>query len=131
MSAPLEKLLRDARIDLILARIEKDSSVVNEVITHLDSEIRSIKFNSILVLGEVGLVPPDAIPKIMSCLEDEDWSICREATRSIGKIGSIAQDAVPPRGRFFRTRLGLSRIWYQRWKSHRKTRFGNNRADLG
>ncbi|KKL11277.1 hypothetical protein LCGC14_2547410, partial [marine sediment metagenome] len=47
MSAPVEKLLRDARIDLILSRIEKDSSVINEVIKHLSSEIRSIKFNSI------------------------------------------------------------------------------------
>jgi len=27
MSAPLENLLRDARIDLVLARIEKDSSI--------------------------------------------------------------------------------------------------------
>lgn len=95
LSAPLEKLLRDARIDLILARIEKDESVINDVITHLDSDIRSIKFNSIHVLGEVGEKSTDAVSKITSCLEDDDWSICREAARSLGKIGTLAKDAVP------------------------------------
>lgn len=95
MSAPLEKLLRDARIDLVLARIEKDESVLNEVIAHLDSDIRSIKFNSIHVLGEVGERAAEAVSKITSCLEDEDWSICREAARSLGKIGNLAKDAVP------------------------------------
>ena len=54
MSASLEQLLRDARIDLVLGRIEKDPSVINEVITQVDNEIRSIRFNSIFVLGELG-----------------------------------------------------------------------------
>ncbi len=95
MSAPLEKLLRDARIDLVLSRIEKDPTVIIEVIKNLDSDIRSIKFNSINVLGELGQKSVDAISKIMSCLEDDDWSICREATRSLGKIGDSAKEAVP------------------------------------
>ena len=95
MSAPLEKLLRDARIDLVLSRIEKDESVLNEVITHLDSEIRSIKFNSIHVLGEIGEKSAGAVSKIASCLEDDDWSICREAARSLGKIGTVAKEAIP------------------------------------
>ncbi|KKN23623.1 hypothetical protein LCGC14_0903050 [marine sediment metagenome] len=94
MSAPLEKLLRDARIDLVLSRIEKDESVLKEVIKYIDSNIRSIKFNSILVLGEVGKKSANAVSKIVSCLEDEDWSICREAARSLGKIGDIAKEAV-------------------------------------
>ena len=94
LSAPLEKLLRDARIDLVLSRIEKDESVLNEVIKHIDSDIRSIKFNSILVLGEVGKKSADAVAKIVSCLEDDDWSICREAARSLGKIGNVAKEAV-------------------------------------
>jgi hypothetical protein len=54
MSATLENLLRDARVDLVLARIEKDPSIIKEVISHLDSEIRSIRFNSVYVLGELG-----------------------------------------------------------------------------
>ena len=54
MSASLEQLLRDARIDLILARIEKDSNVIEEVIENVDNDIRSIRFNSIYVLGELG-----------------------------------------------------------------------------
>lgn len=95
MSAPLEQLLRDARIDLVLGRIEKDPSVINEVIRHLDSQIRSIKFNSIHVLGELGERSINAIDKLVSCLDDEDWSICREAARSLGKIGNIAEKAMP------------------------------------
>ena len=95
MSAPLEKLLRDARIDLVLSRIEKDESVLNEVITHLNSDIRSIKFNSIHVLGEIGEKSANAVSQITSCLEDEDWSICREAARSLGKIGNVAKEAIP------------------------------------
>lgn len=95
MSAPLEKLLRDARIDLILSRIEKDGSILNEVINHLDHDIRSIRFNSIHVLGKVGEKSADAVSKIISCLEDDDWSICREAARSLGKIGNLAKEAVP------------------------------------
>jgi len=94
MSAPLEKLLRDARIDLVLSRIEKDESVINEVIKHLENDIRSIKFNSIHVLGELGQKSAHAVSKIISCLEDDDWSICREAARSLGKIGSIAKEAI-------------------------------------
>ena len=57
MSASLESLLRDGRIDLVLNRIEKDSSVINDVIESLNSNIRSIKFNAILVLGELGIIP--------------------------------------------------------------------------
>ncbi|MFW9972001.1 MAG: HEAT repeat domain-containing protein [Candidatus Odinarchaeota archaeon] len=30
----------------------------------------------------------------MNCLEDEDWSICREAVRTLGNIGNIAKEAV-------------------------------------
>jgi hypothetical protein len=54
LSASLEQLLRDARIDLVLSRIEKDPSIINDVIKNLENEIRSIKFNSIHVLGELG-----------------------------------------------------------------------------
>ena len=95
MSASLEKLLRDARTDLVLSRAEKDSSIIDEIIRHLGSEIRSIKFNSIFVLGELGQKSVNAISKIISCLEDDDWSICREAARSLGKIGNIAKQAIP------------------------------------
>ncbi|MFW9822344.1 MAG: HEAT repeat domain-containing protein [Candidatus Thorarchaeota archaeon] len=95
MSAPLEKLLRDARVDLVLARIESDPSIIREVISHLDSEIRSIKFNSINVLGELGEKSENAIPLLTRCLDDDDWSICREAARSLGKIGILAKDALP------------------------------------
>ncbi|MFW9783784.1 MAG: HEAT repeat domain-containing protein [Candidatus Heimdallarchaeota archaeon] len=95
MSAPLEKLLRDARIDLVLSRIEKDPSIINEVVDHLNSEIRSVKFNSINVLGELGEKSEKAVPLLTSCLEDDDWSICREAARTLGKIGIIAQNALP------------------------------------
>ena len=94
MSAPLEKLLRDARIDLILSRIEKDESIIDELIGFLDSDSRSVKFNSIHVLGLVGQKSVDGIPKVINCLEDEDWSICREATRTLGNIGEVAKEAV-------------------------------------
>jgi hypothetical protein len=83
MSAPLEKLLRDARIDLILSRIEKDESIIDELIGFLDNDSRSIKFNSIHVLGLLGQKSADSISKVINCLEDEDWSICREATRTL------------------------------------------------
>jgi HEAT repeat protein len=87
--------LRDARIDLVLARIEKNPEVINEVIRNIDSDIRSIRFNSIYVLGELGdKSGKDAVGKITYCLEDNDWSICREAARSLGKIGGLAEDAV-------------------------------------
>ena len=88
MSAPLEKLLRDARIDLVLSRIEKNPLVIEEVIKHVDSQIRSIRFNSILVLGELGESASPALSKLNQCLEDDDWSICREAIRSLGNIGT-------------------------------------------
>ena len=96
MSASLEQLLRDARIDLVLSRIEKDTSVINEVITQVDNEIRSIRFNSIYVLGELGeKAGREAVSKISKYLHDDDWSIRREAARSLGKIGPIASDAIP------------------------------------
>ncbi|MFX0018420.1 MAG: HEAT repeat domain-containing protein [Promethearchaeota archaeon] len=95
MSATLEKLLRDARIDLVLSRIEKDSSVLNEVIEYLDSEIRSIKFNAIFILGELGQKSVNGIPKLINCLDSEDWSIIREAVRSLGKIGPLANESIP------------------------------------
>ena len=95
MSAPLEQLLRDARIDLVLSRIEKDESVIKEIINHLDSDIRSVKFNAILVLGEVGQKSVDSLSKLRECLEDNDWSICREATRTMGKLGRIAKESIP------------------------------------
>jgi len=94
MSASLEKLLRDARIDLILIRIEKDPSVIEEVIRYLDSDSRSIRFNSILILGKLGEQSSSALSKLISCLEDNDWSICRESVRSIGNLGNIAEEAV-------------------------------------
>jgi HEAT repeat protein len=94
MSAPLEKLLRDARTDLVLSRIEKDPSIINDVIRQLDSEIRSIKFNSISVLGELGEKSVNSIPKLINCLDDRDWSIIREAARSLGKIGNQADNAL-------------------------------------
>ena len=95
MSAPLEKLLRDARIDLVISRVEKDFSIINEVINHLDSEIRSIKFNSIHILGLLGERSEKGIPKLIELLGDDDWSICREAVRSLGKIGNSAKNALP------------------------------------
>ncbi len=95
MSATLEKLLRDARIDLVLSRIEKDSSVLDEVIEYLDSEIRSIQFNAILILGELAQKSVNGIPKLINCLTSEDWSIAREAVRSLGKIGPPANESVP------------------------------------
>ena len=95
MSASLEQLLRDARIDLVLSRIEKDESVIKEVIQNVESNIRSIKFNSILVLGEIGEKSgSNAVPVITSCLKDDDWSIRREAARSLGKIGRSSQPAI-------------------------------------
>ena len=95
MSAPLENLLRDARVDLVMSRLEKDPSIINEVMKHLDSTIRSIKFNSILVLGELGTKSEQGIPRLINLLDDDDWSICREAVRSLGKMGNIAKDAIP------------------------------------
>ena len=88
MSASLEQLLRDARIDLVLGRIEKDPSVINQVIAQVDNEIRSVRFNSIYILGELGpKVGEQAILKITKYLNDDDWSIRREVARSLGKIG--------------------------------------------
>lgn len=95
MSASLEKLLRDARIDLILARIEKDPTVIKEVIDYLNSDIRSIRFNSIYVLGELGeKCGEEAVNSLIKCCGDEDWSICREVARSLGRIGINAKEAV-------------------------------------
>ena len=96
MSASLEQLLRDARIDLVLGRIEKDPSVIDDVVTQVDNEIRSIRFNSIFVLGELGeKAGPKAVSKITEYLNDEDWSVRREAARSLGKIGHIASSSIP------------------------------------
>jgi len=96
MSASLEQLLRDARIDLVLARIEKDSSVIEDVIKNIDSEIRSIRFNSLFVLGEIAEKSGEnAVKKISEYLDDDDWSIRREAARSLGKIGKISLTTIP------------------------------------
>jgi HEAT repeat protein len=92
--------LRDARIDLVLSRIEKDSSVINEVIKHLDSKIRSVKFNSIYVLGELDQISEIGISKIIDCLKDDDWSIRRETARTLGKIGNKAEQAIPELSKF-------------------------------
>ncbi len=95
MSASLEQLLRDARIDLVLARIEKDSTVIEEVIRNVDNDIRSIRFNSIFVLGELGEKSGEkAVHKITDYLDDDDWSIRREAERSLGKIGKTASTSI-------------------------------------
>ena len=76
MSASLEQLLRDARIDLVLARIEKDSTVIEEVIRNVENDIRSIRFNSIYVLGELGEKSGEkAVHKITEYINDDDWSI--------------------------------------------------------
>ena len=94
MSASLEQLLRDARIDLVLARIEKDSTVIEEVIRNVGNDIRSIRFNSIFVLGELGEKSGEnAVHKITEYIEDDDWSIRREVARSLGKIGKIASSS--------------------------------------
>ena len=96
MSASLEQLLRDARIDLVLGRIEKDPSVINQVIAQVDNEIRSVRFNSIYILGELGpKVGEQAILKITKYLNDDDWSIRREVARSLGKIGPSASSSIP------------------------------------
>ncbi len=94
MSAPLENLLRDARLDLILGRIESDPSVINEVINSLDSKIRSVKFNAILILGKLGTNASSALAKLTACLEDNDFGICRETIKSIGSMGNIAESSV-------------------------------------
>ena len=95
MSTPLEQLLRDARIDLVLARIDKDSTVIEEVIRNIDNDIRSIRFNSIFVLGEIGEKSDERIVhKITEYLKDNDWSIRREAARALGKIGKIASSSI-------------------------------------
>ncbi|MFW9930351.1 MAG: sister chromatid cohesion protein PDS5 [Candidatus Thorarchaeota archaeon] len=96
MSASLEQLLRDARTDLVMARIEKDPSVINEVIEQLNSDIRSIRFNSIYVLGELGeKAGSTAATQVQKYLKDEDWSIRREAARTLGKMGYIANHSIP------------------------------------
>ncbi|MFX1275449.1 MAG: HEAT repeat domain-containing protein [Promethearchaeota archaeon] len=94
MSASLESLLRDGRIDLILSKIKRDSSIISEVIEQLSSKIRSIRFNSILILGKLGENSQSALPGLASCLEDDDWSICREAVRSLGNLGDMSKEAV-------------------------------------
>lgn len=95
MSASLEQLLRDARIDLVLSRIEKDASLIEEIINQVDSDIRSIRFNSIFVLGELGEKSGrSAVSKIKIYLTDDDWSIRRECARSLGKIGPIAEESI-------------------------------------
>jgi hypothetical protein len=80
MSASLEDLLRDAKVDLVVARAEKDSTVINEIVAHLNIDIRSIRFNAALSLGELGEKATASVSKLVDCLEDNDWSICREAT---------------------------------------------------
>ena len=40
------------------------------------------------MLGELGdRSGKEAVDKITYCLEDNDWSICREAARTLGKMG--------------------------------------------
>jgi HEAT repeat protein len=78
----------------VLGRVEKDPNVINEIIEHLSSDIRSIKFNAILVLGELGEKSSSGISQLVKCLEDNDWSVCREAVRSLGKIGNVAERSV-------------------------------------
>ena len=58
MSATLEQLLRDAKVELVVARVEKDPTVIEEIVEYLDSDIRSIRFNAALSLGELGEKPP-------------------------------------------------------------------------
>ncbi|MHA2207371.1 MAG: hypothetical protein ACXABC_16065 [Candidatus Thorarchaeota archaeon] len=48
MSAPLEDLLRDAKVEIVVARAEKDPSVIKELIESLNSDVRSIRFNASL-----------------------------------------------------------------------------------
>ena len=83
MSASLKDLLRDAKIELIITRAENDPSIIREIIDNLHNEVRSIRFNATLTLGELGQKAESAVSQLISCLEDEDWSICREATRSL------------------------------------------------
>ena len=54
-----------------------------------------MRFNASLVLGELGEKAAESVSSLIKCLEDNDWSICREATRSLGKIGASAVDAIP------------------------------------
>ncbi|NVM35543.1 MAG: HEAT repeat domain-containing protein [Candidatus Lokiarchaeota archaeon] len=102
MSVSLEQLLRDARVDLVLSRIEKDELVIEEVINHLENNSRSVKFNAILVLGELGQKSINGLSKLNACLEDNDWSICREAVRTLGKIGEIAKESIPQLSRMLK-----------------------------
>ncbi|MHA1936484.1 MAG: HEAT repeat domain-containing protein, partial [Candidatus Thorarchaeota archaeon] len=98
MSAPLKDLLRDAKVEIVVARAEKDPSVIKELIESLNSDIRSVRFNASLALGELGENAAEAVSHLVDCLDDDDWSICREAseaTRSLGKIGESAVDAIP------------------------------------
>ncbi len=110
MSASLENLLRDARLDLVMARIEKDPGVIQQVIEQLDSKIRSIRFNAIIILGKMGSKSSSALAKLAACLEDNDWSVCRESVRSLGNLGNIAESSV----------LGLCKLVDNREPSIRK-----------
>jgi HEAT repeat protein len=79
MSTSLEDLLRDAKIELVIARFEQEPSIIKDLIELLNNDIRSIRFNATLVLGEIGADSADAVSELVDCLEDEDWSICRES----------------------------------------------------
>ncbi|MHA2086473.1 MAG: HEAT repeat domain-containing protein, partial [Candidatus Thorarchaeota archaeon] len=91
MSAPLKDLLRDAKVEIVVARAEKDPSVIKELIESLNSDIRSVRFNASLALGELGENAAEAVSHLVDCLDDDDWSICREA---IGKIGVATDEAI-------------------------------------
>ncbi|MHA2372287.1 MAG: HEAT repeat domain-containing protein [Candidatus Thorarchaeota archaeon] len=83
MSAPLKDLLRDAKVEIVVARAEKDPSVIKELIESLNSDIRSVRFNASLALGELGENAAEAVSHLVDCLDDDDWSICREASYKI------------------------------------------------
>ncbi len=46
------------------------------------------------MLGELGdKSGKEAVDKITHCLDDDDWSVCREAAKSLGKMGRLAESA--------------------------------------
>nr|MDO8118396.1 HEAT repeat domain-containing protein [Candidatus Sigynarchaeota archaeon] len=87
MPDPIIKLLRDNKKDFVILRAEKDPSVVNELINALKENIRTVRFNALFCLGELGKRGHVAIQEIVKFLEDKDWSLNREAIKAIGKIG--------------------------------------------
>ena len=70
MSATLTELLRDAKVELVVARCEKDSKIIDEVIDHLKSDSRSIRFNASLALGELGEKASESVASLIECLAD-------------------------------------------------------------